>query len=234
MKTRIAAIAVCLSVSLLALAAVGARIALPAYHASEGGYLLIDAGHGGEDGGAVSSLGLRESELNLQIAKRAYALCRFLGIPAKMTRTEDVSVYSDGCRTLSEKKVSDIRNRVKMANAPDCALLLSVHQNHFSEPKYRGAQVFYGNATNSKELAERMQQSLWNIDSANHRRAKRASGVYLLEHAECPAILVECGFLSNPSEAELLTHAAYQKKLAMAILAPIAELGKAVTGENEI
>ena len=101
---------------------------------------VIDAGHGGEDGGAVSALGTQESGLNLEVSGRLNALMRFLGLRTKMIRTEDISVYTEGT-TIAQKKVSDIKNRVRIVESTPNAILVSIHQNHFSEAKYRGATV---------------------------------------------------------------------------------------------
>lgn len=210
------------------------RPAQPVFAASKyDPVLVIDAGHGGEDGGAVSASGVREADLNLSVAKRADDLAMLLGIKTRMIRDSDVSVYSDGCSSIAEKKSSDLRNRVRIANSCDEAILLSIHQNHFSESKYSGAQVFYAQTDGSKELAETIQSSLREtLDPRNHRQAKRSSGVYLMEHVSCPAVLVECGFLSNVREAELLQDETYQKKLALAMICPIADVGKAVTAHE--
>lgn len=208
---------------------------VPAFSGDMHGFVLvIDAGHGGEDGGALTASGVRESDLNLSVAKRACDVARFAGLPVHMIRTDDVSVYSVGCTGIAEKKSSDLRNRVKTVNAFPSAILLSIHQNHFSDPKYSGAQTFYAASAGSKPLAELLQNSFReSLDSGNKRQAKRSSGVYLMEHVQCPAVLVECGFLSNPHEAELLQNADYQKKLALAMICPIAGVGKAVTA-NEV
>lgn len=194
--------------------------------------IVIDPGHGGEDGGAVSRSGVRESVLNLQIAKRTQALCGLMGIHASMTRSEDVSIHSEGAGSISEKKSSDLKNRVKIANNGD--LLISIHQNHFSESKYSGAQVFYAPTLCSEELAKSVQKALAAVDPQNNRKAKKSTGVYLMEHVQVPAILVECGFLSNDRETELLQQADYQKKLALAILVPVANSRKAVMGDHEV
>ncbi|MBQ3355729.1 MAG: N-acetylmuramoyl-L-alanine amidase [Oscillospiraceae bacterium] len=177
--------------------------------------IVIDAGHGGEDGGALSVSGVRESGINLEISLRLNDLLRFLGADTRMIRTEDVSVYTEG-DTIAAKKVSDIRNRVAFVQNTPNAVLISIHQNHFAEEKYRGAQVFY--ATGSEALAEALQSSLIaQVDPANHRACKPARDVYLMEHVSCPAALVECGFLSNYAEEQLLRDPSYQKKLAAAI-----------------
>lgn len=198
----------------------GTAIAVMTADSSSFPTVVIDAGHGGEDGGAVSVTGVNESTINLEISLRVNDLLRFLGVQTKMIRTEDVSVYTEG-QTIAQKKVSDIHNRVKAVEATPNALLLSIHQNQFSEAQYRGAQVFY--AKGSQTLAEALQAALAaQVDPNNHRACKQARDIYLLEHVSCPAILVECGFLSNPAEEALLREASYQKKLTAAIAGTVA------------
>ena len=184
--------------------------------------VIIDPGHGGEDGGAVSPNGILESGLNLEIGLRARDLLRFLGLPVRMTRETDVSIHSPEARTVSEKKVSDLKNRVGIVNGTRSAILVSIHQNMFSESKYRGAQVFYAGTAGSQELAERLQEVFdKEMDPNNHRQAKQSETVYLLSKIHCPGILVECGFLSNPEEERLLQTEAWQKSLAAAICAAL-------------
>ncbi|MDD6642775.1 MAG: N-acetylmuramoyl-L-alanine amidase [Firmicutes bacterium] len=198
----------------------GSAVAVLSSEVSSAPIVVIDAGHGGEDGGAISVTGVRESTLNLEISQRLNDLLHFLGIQTKMIRTEDVSVYTEG-ETIAQKKVSDIHNRVAMVEQTPNALLVSIHQNQFSESQYRGAQVFY--ASGSQELAELLQSELAEqVDPKNHRECKQAKGIYLLEHISCPAVLVECGFLSNPAEEALLRDEAYQKKLASVIACTLA------------
>ena len=194
--------------------------------------LILDAGHGGEDGGATSADGTKESEINLQLVLRLEALCALCGRKTYLIRRDDRSVYSPDCTTVSEKKRSDLRNRVEMVNSLPGTFLLSIHQNKFPQGKYRGAQVFYGEVGNSKELAEQVQSSLREaVDPRNRRKCKPAEGIYLFQNIRNPGILVECGFLSNPGEAELLRKPDYQKKLAAAILAPILRAGRNTNDE---
>ncbi len=184
--------------------------------------VIVDPGHGGEDGGAVSPSGLRESGLNLEIGLRTRDLLRFLGLRVGMTRDRDVSIHSPEAKTISEKKVSDLKNRVLLVNGTEDAILVSIHQNMFSEPKYRGAQLFYARTAGSRELAERLQSVFdTELDPSNHRLAKESEEIYLLSRIRCPGVLVECGFLSNPEEERLLRTEAYQKKLAAAISAAL-------------
>ncbi len=180
--------------------------------------IVIDAGHGGEDGGARSCTGVQESGINLQIALRLNDFLHFLGQQTKMIRTTDCSVYTEGAKSIAEKKVSDIHNRVRTVEETPGALLVSIHQNNFPEGKYRGAQVFYARTEGSRTLAEQTQRYLAaNVDPKNRRECKAAQDIYLMKHVSCTAVLVECGFLSNPGEEALLRDAAYQKKLAAAI-----------------
>ena len=199
----------------LFLSKAGSVVAVLAEKPAQPKIFVIDAGHGGEDGGAVSALGTQESGLNLEISGRLNALMRFLGLRTKMIRTEDISVYTEGT-TIAQKKVSDIKNRVRIVESTPNAILVSIHQNHFSEAKYRGAQVFYN--AQSEALAKKLQQALCTqVDTKNHRECKPAQNIYLMEHVTCPAVLIECGFLSNPQEELLLRDASYQKKLVCAI-----------------
>ena len=194
---------------------------------------ILDAGHGGEDGGATAADGTKESEINLQIVLRLEALSALCGQKTYLIRREDRSVHDADCKTVAEKKRSDLRNRVAMVNSLPGTLLLSIHQNHFPEGKYSGAQTFYA-AAGGKELAEQIQTSLQTaVDRRNHRKCKPADGVYLMKKIRSPGVLVECGFLSNTKEAALLRQPDYQKKLAAAILAPIIRNGSDTNAETK-
>ena len=190
--------------------------------AAEGPVLVLDAGHGGEDGGAVSLTGVAESGINLAITLRVDQLLGFCGAPPVVLREEDVSLHDQGADTLREKKASDLRNRVQAVEQVGDAVLLSVHQNTFTDKKYHGAQVFYAPTEGSQALAETMQEALRAaLDPENGRQAKTIpDSVYLMNHVSCPAVLVECGFLSNPEEEALLRSADYQIRLA-AVLAGV-------------
>lgn len=179
--------------------------------------IVIDAGHGGEDGGAVSCSGKNESMFNLQIALRLDDLFHLLGYRTVMIRQTDRAVYTAG-ETIAQKKVSDLKQRVQIANHTPNSILISIHQNTFPEGKYSGSQVFYANNTQSIELAKRMQANLVsNLNPGSNRKEKQGSGIYLLEKVQIPGILVECGFLSNVKEEALLQTPEYQKKLCCVI-----------------
>ena len=185
----------------------------------EGWTLVLDAGHGGEDGGASTAAGERESELNLAIVLKTQALMAFLGEEPRLTRDRDVSLHSDDAQTIRQKKVSDLKNRVAMVESTPNALLISVHQNHFTDPRYSGSQVFFNGGDQNRQWGERSQEIFQRtLAPDNGRKAKpMPDGIYLFEHISCPAILVECGFLSNGEEAALLGTDVYQRKVAMAL-----------------
>ncbi len=179
--------------------------------------IIIDAGHGGVDGGATSCTGILESQFNLEIAIRLNDLLRLLGYPTQMIRETDISVYTEG-QTIAAKKVSDLKNRVSTVNQTRNGLLISIHQNYFIQDQYSGAQVFYSNNEESKLLATELQKQLvHNINKGSNRKAKKADGIYLMEHIKTTGVLLECGFLSNPSEESKLKDATYQKHLCCVI-----------------
>lgn len=181
--------------------------------------VIIDAGHGGVDGGTTSCTGVLESALNLEIALRLNDLMHLLGIDTQMIRTTDESVYTEG-GTIAAKKVSDLKQRVKIANSTDNSVLISIHQNYFSDQRYSGAQVFYAPTPGSMELAKMMQTSLIKtVNPESKRQIKKADGIYLMQKIDCTGVLVECGFLSNPIEEANLRREDYQKKLCSVISA---------------
>ncbi len=183
--------------------------------------VIIDPGHGGEDGGAVSVSGQPESFYNLAIGLQLQDLLQLLGYKTKIIRTEDISVYTRG-ETLSQKKASDLKERVRTANETDGAVLLSIHQNHFPDSSLSGAQVFYAKTPGSEILAKQMQELFaTSINPGSRRQIKKADGIYLMTHIHCPGVLIECGFLSNPQEEQMLRAPEYQKKLSAVIAAAV-------------
>lgn len=178
--------------------------------------VILDAGHGGFDGGAVSSGQVLEKELNLSVAKKLELLLLSQGIEVIMTRSDDEALTLDG----QTGKSADLRARAKIAQDNPDALLISIHMNQFGIAKYSGSQVFYSaNNPDSKLLAEDIQQQIRQaLQPENTRQIKQAGGeIYLLVQAQQPAVLVECGFLSNPEELEKLQEESYQQALAQAI-----------------
>lgn len=182
--------------------------------------VIIDAGHGGEDGGAIGIDEICEKDINLEIAKKLKYIFEFNGMNVVMTRDSDKSIHDEDCKTISEKKKSDIRNRLKIIEDTDNAIVLSIHQNKFEQKSCKGAQIFYGkNNEDSKVLAEYLQKSFINKLQPENKRTiqKDNRKLYLLENATCPIVLIECGFLSNDEDAKNLTDDDYQKKIALTI-----------------
>lgn len=232
-KWLIASVLVCLGT--IGLAFVGSETASVMAERTESiekTTIVIDAGHGGEDGGAISASGIPESQYNLAISLRLEKMLQLLGLDTIMVRTSDRSVYSSGT-TLAEKKRSDLKERVALTERTKNSILVSIHQNMFQDPRYYGAQVFYANTEGSQILAEALQDALVkNVDTANRHSARQAKGIYLMEHIHRPGILVECGFLSNEKEEAKLRDTAYQKKLSGIIAVTIQEQAKNIINPN--
>lgn len=187
--------------------------------------VIIDPGHGGEDSGAVANSVL-EKDINLDISLRLRDMLRASGITVKMTRDSDLSIYDTSAGTIREKKVSDLKNRVEIANSSKNNILVSIHQNKFEDSKYSGAQMFYStNNEKSKILAESIRQSVTGlIQQDNKRELKKGdSSIYLLNNSTVPSVIVECGFLSNAEEAKKLSDEEYKNKMAFAIYCGILE-----------
>ena len=185
--------------------------------------VIVDAGHGGIDGGATSCSGVLESKINLEIALCLNDLLTFLGHNTRMVRTTDTSVYTEGS-TIAAQKVSDLKERVRMVKETENAILISIHQNTFSDSRYGGAQVFYGAGEGSHTFATKMQTLFAEtINPGNNRKAKPAKGIYLLENIDKTGVLVECGFISNPQEEALLRNKNYQQHLCGVIASALSE-----------
>ena len=183
------------------------------------GYLLIDPGHGGFDGGTVAENGTCEKHLNLSIALLLRDMFESVGIHTFITRETDISLDDASADTIRSRKVSDMKQRLQLYEQAET--VISLHQNHFSSAQYKGTQVFYSaNHTDSQLLANCIQQSAkMQLQPNNNREIKKASnGIYLLHHTTQPAVLVECGFLSNPEERALLETTDYQQQIAFVIL----------------
>lgn len=196
--------------SLRAQAAVAGEAAIPRI-------IVLDAGHGGADGGASGPDGTRECDLNLAITLKTDAVLGLLGEETLLLRSTDTDLSSSDAKSISQKKVSDIRRRVELTNSQPGAILVSIHCNTYSQEKYHGAQVFYTGG--AKEFGETMQLALKNgVDPSNARMAKAVSpDVYLMNHIKVPGILVECGFLTNQEELTNLKDPDYQTRLAVTI-----------------
>jgi len=221
---------VCLFAALAAVLWSGGREAAPVLAARDGVpvTVVLDPGHGGEDGGAVSPGGVTESGINLAVAQRVNELLRLMGQRTLLTRAEDVSIHTEG-ETIRARKASDIRNRVALVNGTENAVLVSIHQNSLpSSPVTHGAQVFWNGQEGAQALAETVQTALnETVNPGNEKHAKAiAPTIYLMKHVTAPAILVECGFLSNGEETGRLQEPSYQTRLAAAITAGVLRAGE--------
>lgn len=182
--------------------------------------LVIDPGHGGIDGGAVSVNGAKESDINLSIAEKMGSVADFLGLEYVMTRDGD----TQNSETQAYSEHEDLVARARIVNSTDNAVLISVHQNEYPSDIVSGAEVMYANTNGSKGLAENMQSLLVSqLDPQNRRLSRPAPKELLLTRSiDCPGVLVECGFLSNADEAEKLCDDTYQTKIAVILMAAYA------------
>ena len=186
--------------------------------------VVIDAGHGGEDGGASTYGGAPEKELNLLIANDLRDMLSAVGIPVVMTRTDDTLLYDKNSDYKGHKKSMDLANRLKIARATENTILISIHMNAFPEEKYSGLQVYYSkNSPDSAKLSKLIQDINKSVLSPdNNRKIKKAeSNIYLLDRFEGTAVLIECGFLSNTEEREKLNTVEYRKELATCFFSAI-------------
>ncbi len=183
--------------------------------------LVLDAGHGGEDGGAVSLTGVPESQINLAIVLKLRDVLGLYGVDPVLLREEDISLHDEDAGTLREKKRSDLKNRVEAIEAVEGGTLLSIHQNTYTSSRYHGSHVFYAPTEGSQPLAEHFQNSIKAaLQPDNERAVKRIPDtVYIMNHITCPAVLIECGFLTNPEEEAMLRDEDYQRKLAAVVAA---------------
>lgn len=185
-----------------------------------GKVIVVDAGHGGADRSVLLGVNnLVEAELNLKIALKLQQLLEEANATVILTRSDENSIHEIDSKTLREKKISDIRNRVTIGNSSGADLFISIHLNKIPENQYDGWQTFYnGKSVEGKLLAESIQKSLLESTGRENKRvAKSINNVYIVEHVEIPLCIVECGFLSNPEEANLLNQEEYQDKLAWGI-----------------
>lgn len=198
---------------------------IPAFNAREEAppvTVVIDPGHGGEDGGAVSPSGVAEGQINLAVSLQISHLLRFAGQRTLLTRSEDVAISDEGLETMRQRKTSDLKNRVRIVEETENAILLSIHQNSLpSSPVTHGAQVFWNRQEGAEAMAERVQEALnAGVNAGNEKHPRQIpDSIYLMKHITVPGVLVECGFLSNEAETERLQDPAYQLRLATAIAA---------------
>lgn len=191
-------------------------VSLPGF----GKRIIVDAGHGEPDGGAVGRQGVMEKDLNLAVARLLQGYLEQGGMEVLLTRSDDDGVYDESSRSIRQKKNSDLKNRRKMINGSEGDLFVSIHMNHFSDSRYNGPQVFYAESfQGSQQLAEAVQKEMIALLAPKSERAVKPSdgGIYLLREVNLPSILVECGFLSNQEEEALLLDTDYQRKIAFSI-----------------
>lgn len=192
-------------------------------HITSGVTVVLDAGHGGEDGGCEGN-GLVEKDLNLDITLRLASLLREQGVNVVLTRDTDILLYDKNSDYQGKKKVQDVRRRLEITQSQENPVLVSIHMNYFAQTQYSGLQVWYSkNNSDSKRLASLIQSNVKNeLQTKNKRVIKEASSsIFLLHNATCPAILIECGFLSNPDEAHALADENYRQMLANVIFKSI-------------
>ena len=186
---------------------------------SETKVIVLDAGHGIPDEGAQSDEGITEASINLAIAKKVQKLLEEAGNTVILTRKDENAIYDEGCTTIREMKVSDIKNRVKIGNESSADIFVSIHLNKIPQKQYWGWQTFFKeNNENSKKLATCIQEGLSDmIDKKNKRVPLKIKNIYIVDHVNIPITIVECGFLSNEEEEKLLQTDEYQNKLAQGI-----------------
>ena len=182
--------------------------------------VIIDAGHGGVDGGTSAKDGTLEKDLNLQIALKLNEMLNSMGVKTILIRDKDVSVHDETAKTIRQKKVSDLKNRLNIINNTDDPVFVSIHQNHFDEAKYNGTQIFYSkNNPLSRSLAEKIRMPVITYLQKENTREIKQSGteIFLLNNSQVPSVMVECGFLSNDEEVNNLKNNNYQQELAFLI-----------------
>lgn len=208
--------AICLILAAFLLARQGAIFTLSDDAALSEICIVVDAGHGGSDPGKVGVNNAQEKDINLKLAQRLKELLEQKNITVVLTRDSDAGLYDE---SANNKKVDDMQKRCQIITDVNPVFTVSIHQNSYPSPDVKGAQVFfYGQSEDGRELAEILQESLiTRVDPQNKRAAKANESYYLLKKTPTPTVIVECGFLSNPTEAELLLTDEYQDKLARAI-----------------
>lgn len=191
--------------------------------------IIVDAGHGGLDGGAVAADGTQEKFLNLRIAQKLKYILELNGYKVIMTRTNDNSIHDKEAKTIRQQKVSDIRNREKIIESNPNSIFISIHQNKFYDETVYGAQIFYsGNNILSQKLANNINNSVNSyIQKENHRQIKKSgSEIYLLYNSTIPCVMVECGFLSNSEDLKKIKSNDFQKQLAISIACGVIKYSK--------
>ncbi len=222
--TSLFALLVTLSISIgIVFKALGKDLFIETINSDEGKIVILDAGHGGEDPGAIGADGIYEKDLNLAIAFEIGALLQNEGFAVVYTRTEDKLLYKEEENIKGMKKIYDLKNRCKIAEEYPNALLLSIHMNSYGSPKYSGLQVYYADGKDeSNLLARSIQTSVReNLQPENKRSIKSGKDIYILKNTDNVSVLIECGFLTNPQECKKLSEKEYQKQLSFSIVCGI-------------
>ena len=189
--------------------------------------VIIDAGHGGEDVGAIGIGEIYEKDLNMQISQKLGEYLNAAGYNVIYTRTDDRLLYTEEQNVKGMRKINDLKNRVAIANAYTDAIFVSIHMNYYGQPSCSGLQVYHSIDADSKALAESVQNSVkYTLQPSNSRTIKEGKDIYVLENCNLPAVLIECGFISNADECKKLSEKEYQKELCFSILCGIIEYEK--------
>ena len=217
------------------LLAVCARIterALPtAAEAAERPVIVLDAGHGGLDSGAVGVNGTLEKDVNLSIVRILRDMLELSGFDVVLTRSEDISIYDAGVEGIRNQKLSDMDNRLEIVQSYPDSIFLCIHQNNYTDPQYFGGQMFYNNNNpNNRTLAQIMQNKFAELQPGNDREIKLSGDeLFLLKSNQNPSLMIECGFLSNPDEEARLSTWEYQQQVAFTIFGGVMEYIDATT-----
>ncbi len=192
--------------------------------------IVLDAGHGGLDSGAVGKSGLLEKDVNLSIVKHLQQMLELSGFEVVTTRDEDISIYDAGVEGIRNQKLSDMDNRLEIIQSYPDSIFLCIHQNNYTDPRYFGGQMFYNNNNpNNRTLAQIMQNRFAALQEGNDREIKLSGDeLYLLRFNKNPSLMIECGFLSNPEEEARLATTEYQQQVAFTIYCGILEYIDAV------
>ena len=193
---------------------------------SEKPVIILDAGHGGIDGGCTSAEGIPEKGINLSIMQRLRDILLVSGFDVKVTRDSDTSIHDKGIEGIAAQKSSDMDNRLEIFNSEDNAVCISIHQNQFTDPVYSGAQMFYSDEQRgSEDLARAVQKRFATLLQPDNSREIKECGkeLFLCYYSKNPTIMAECGFLSNPGEAALLDTEEYQEKTALTIFSGLCD-----------
>lgn len=195
--------------------------------------IVLDAGHGGLDSGAVGKSGLLEKDVNLSVVKHLREMLEMSGFQVVVTRDEDISIYDAGVEGIRNQKLSDMDNRLEIVQSYPDSIFLCIHQNNYTDPAYFGGQMFYNeNNPDNRTLAQIMQNRFAALQDGNDREIKLSgSELFLLKDNKNPSLMIECGFLSNPEEEALLATTEYQQKIAFSIYCGVLEFIDA-TSEN--